>query len=90
MKNSIRYKLLLLSAITAIVVLVSNCTSESKTSTPTKNESIEVKAEYIGDASCKSCHNEQHKDWIGSHHDWAMKTPNDTSVFGNRFNYNKF
>ena len=38
--------------------------------------------EYVGEASCISCHQEAYQDWKGSHHDWAMKLPSDTTVLG--------
>lgn len=45
--------------------------------------------EYVGDAACFSCHEEAYKDWAGSHHDWAMKLPNDSTVLGD-FNNVRF
>lgn len=38
--------------------------------------------EYIGESSCIECHKGAYNDWKGSHHDWAMKLPNDTTVLG--------
>ena len=38
--------------------------------------------EYVGEAACVSCHEKEYNDWQGSHHDWAMKLPNDTTVLG--------
>lgn len=62
--------------------MVSNCSSESKK----ENEEVEnitsTPSEFIGDESCVSCHQQQHEDWHNSHHDWAMKTPNDSTVLG--------
>ena len=45
--------------------------------------------EYVGEAACISCHAKEYNDWQGSHHDWAMKLPNDTTVLGD-FNDAKF
>ena len=42
-----------------------------------------AKNEYVGESSCIQCHQAEYNDWKGSHHDWAMKLPNDTTVLGN-------
>lgn len=39
--------------------------------------------EFVGDKSCKSCHSNEYKDWLQSHHFMAMQPPNDSTVFGN-------
>ena len=39
-------------------------------------------AGFVGDAACMECHQTAYNDWRGSHHDWAMKLPNDTTVLG--------
>lgn len=41
-----------------------------------------TKATYIGRQSCVSCHQQEHKDWIGSHHDRAMEIASEESVIG--------
>ncbi len=51
--------------------------------------SVYFKNEYVGEASCIKCHQQAYTDWKGSHHDWAMKLPNDTTVLGN-FNNTTF
>lgn len=38
--------------------------------------------EYIGEKACIQCHSQAYSDWKGSHHDWAMKLPNDSTVLG--------
>lgn len=38
---------------------------------------------YVGESSCIECHQQAYSDWKGSHHDWAMKLPSDTTVLGN-------
>ena len=43
---------------------------------------------YVGEAACISCHEKEYNDWQGSHHDWAMKLPNDTTVLGDFNNVN--
>ena len=39
-------------------------------------------ATYVGDSACASCHSKETKEWKGSHHDLAMKEPNDKTVVG--------
>ena len=38
--------------------------------------------EYVGEKACIQCHSNAYKDWKGSHHDWAMKLPSDSTVLG--------
>ncbi|MCK5815572.1 MAG: tetratricopeptide repeat protein [Flavobacteriaceae bacterium] len=64
--------------------------------TPTeKKEYTELKdgkkkaATFVGSETCKSCHQDEFKDWQGSHHDLAMMLPDSTSVKGN-FENTKF
>ncbi|MBK8877582.1 MAG: hypothetical protein IPN74_03225 [Haliscomenobacter sp.] len=38
--------------------------------------------EYLGEASCRSCHEPEFKDWLGSHHDHAMEEATDSTVLG--------
>ncbi len=37
---------------------------------------------YLGDESCKACHEEAFADWQGSHHDKAMQLVDEQSVLG--------
>ncbi|MEM6656252.1 MAG: multiheme c-type cytochrome, partial [Planctomycetota bacterium] len=37
-------------------------------------------ATYVGRQSCVECHQQQHDEWVGSHHDWAMDTATDQTV----------
>ena len=37
-------------------------------------------ATYVGRASCVDCHQQEHADWTGSHHDLAMDLATDESV----------
>lgn len=39
-------------------------------------------AGFIGAAACANCHKQEHGDWLGSHHDLAMKPANDDTVIG--------
>ena len=49
----------------------------------------EAKATYVGKQSCVKCHQQQHDDWHGSHHDLAMDVATDDTVLGN-FNDEEF
>ncbi|MBC3759226.1 tetratricopeptide repeat protein [Hyunsoonleella sp. SJ7] len=37
---------------------------------------------FLGDGACKSCHQDQFKDWKGSHHDKAMQIATDSTILG--------
>ncbi|MFD2726197.1 tetratricopeptide repeat protein [Hyunsoonleella rubra] len=37
---------------------------------------------FLGDKACKSCHQDQFKDWKGSHHDKAMQIATDSTILG--------
>ncbi len=39
-------------------------------------------AGYIGSNACADCHQKQHEDWVGSHHEQAMKEANEQTVLG--------
>ena len=39
-------------------------------------------ANYIGDKSCSSCHQQAYKDWKSSHHDLAMQVADEDTVLG--------
>lgn len=38
---------------------------------------------YVGTEACASCHETQHRQWIGSHHDLAMQAATPKTVLGN-------
>ncbi len=44
---------------------------------------------FLGDQACVNCHQEQFKDWKGSHHDKAMQVASDSTILGN-FNNSVF
>jgi len=37
-------------------------------------------AHFVGGDACIECHQQEHDDWVGSHHDWAMKVADEQSV----------
>ena len=53
---------------------------------------IFIYAAYVGDQSCKSCHQQEHTQWQGSHHDLAMQKATPKTMLGDfnnaTFNYN--
>jgi len=44
---------------------------------------------FLGDNNCKECHQQEFKDWQGSHHDKAMQIADSSTVLGD-FNNKKF
>ncbi len=49
----------------------------------TSTTTVSAKASgFIGAKACSACHQQEHDDWVGSHHDAAMKPANDDSVIG--------
>jgi predicted CXXCH cytochrome family protein len=64
----------------ALGLLIISCTKQSFTETD--SSSVYQADEYVGEATCISCHSQEYNDWQGSHHDWAMKLPNDSTVLG--------
>lgn len=40
-------------------------------------------SEYVNSARCSQCHQQQHKQWLGSHHERAMQIATDKTVLGN-------
>ncbi|WP_218598430.1 multiheme c-type cytochrome [Polaribacter sp. NJDZ03] len=44
---------------------------------------------FLGDQKCKECHQDQFKNWEGSHHDKAMEIADSVSILGD-FNNQKF
>ena len=39
-------------------------------------------ARYVGRGTCAQCHQNEHDEWLGSHHDLAMALPTDETVLG--------
>jgi tetratricopeptide (TPR) repeat protein/Zn ribbon nucleic-acid-binding protein len=48
-----------------------------------------LKNDYLESGNCVSCHTKEHNEWTGSHHDWAMKLPDPSTVLGD-FNNAKY
>ena len=62
------------------LLIIFSCSKRESTQTSTAE--LYQANEYVGEAACISCHEKEYNDWRGSHHDWAMKLPNDTTVLG--------
>jgi tetratricopeptide (TPR) repeat protein len=73
-------KAIALISIILPTLLIFSCNRQESSQTNTAG-SYRVD-EYVGEAACISCHEKEYNDWQGSHHDWAMKLPNDTTVLG--------
>ena len=65
-----------------LVVLAGCSTDEKEKYSTIKETTIAVKSEFVGSESCKACHQDQFKDWKGSHHDLAMQIADSISVLG--------
>ncbi|HEY2350641.1 MAG TPA: tetratricopeptide repeat protein [Puia sp.] len=74
-------KIRVLSWLMLVVLLGILGINQCKTKEDTK-EITETNA-YVGSESCKSCHTQEHSDWIKSHHYNAMLPAGDSTVLGN-------
>ncbi len=85
MTRNFSYKFISLTVVLLTVFILGNCSTEEIQKKNEQNENrtqATVHPQYIGDESCISCHGKQHEEWTGSHHDWAMKSPDSSSVLG--------
>ncbi len=64
-----------------LLLILVRCQNEKSETTETVSDNIHDG--YVGEASCVSCHQTEYQDWLGSHHDWAMKEANEKTVLGN-------
>ncbi|MBB5210845.1 tetratricopeptide repeat protein [Microbulbifer hydrolyticus] len=62
---------------------------EQRTASAASSGTTAVDAGYVGAEQCGSCHQAEFDDWKKSHHDLAMKVPNETTVVGD-FNNTSF
>ena len=67
----------------ALIFLTACSTDRKEEYSNIKEKRVVVKSTYIGSESCKACHQEEFKDWKGSHHDLAMQVADSISVLGN-------
>jgi len=73
-----------LCGLISILVACSDDRSSAKASSHTS-----VRAVFVDQAQCASCHQAESHDWHGSHHDLAMDVATDVSVLGD-FNHATF
>ncbi|MDC9724247.1 MAG: multiheme c-type cytochrome [Urechidicola sp.] len=66
----------------ALIFLTACSTDKKEEYSNIKEKTIVTKSTYIGSESCKACHQEEFKDWQGSHHDLAMQIADSISVLG--------
>ena len=83
----------LLAFVGVIVVLSTASCSDAgeRGSTSNTDDPMDVvnASGFIGASTCAQCHEKEHGDWLGSHHDLAMKVANDDTVVGD-FNNTTF
>lgn len=84
-KSILLVVLLILILIVFRVFIVDRCTSKDAEYTQVESTYLD----YVGDKSCKECHNSEFKQWQQSHHFKSMLLPNDSTVKGN-FNNIRF
>lgn len=65
-----------------LIALCFSCSSKEKEAYTELKDGKVVSASFVGSETCKTCHEDQYKDWQGSHHDQAMKIADSTSVLG--------
>ncbi len=63
----------------AISYLLFSCNDEHEQSNSLEKYNT---SQYVGEAACVQCHQTEFKNWKGSHHNWAMQLPNDTTILG--------
>ena len=74
MKMRILVTILFLS--TLAVLVLEFCKS------PTITASVTADNAYVGNITCKTCHQKEHDQWSGSHHYMAMQPASDSTVVG--------
>jgi len=72
-----------------LVFILNACELKEKQEYTELKDGKILKASFVGSETCKICHQDQFKDWKGSHHDLAMQLADSTSVLGN-FENTKF
>lgn len=71
-----------------LIIVLNSCNTDKNKYTSYKAINNE-EAKFVGSISCKTCHQEQFKDWKNSHHDQAMKIADSTSILAD-FNNTTF
>ncbi|MGB0766292.1 MAG: multiheme c-type cytochrome, partial [Phycisphaeraceae bacterium] len=75
---------LLAAAAVGLLFSAASCSERSdETGDASRVTPAGVKADgYIGAKACAECHQQEHDDWVGSHHDAAMKPATPDTVIG--------
>ena len=86
-KKSLTPAIGLVLALFGLVMVFSavSCSDSSEENGPdaTSTDAVANKAGgFIGASACAQCHQQEHDDWVGSHHDAAMKPANADTVLG--------
>ena len=77
------------------LVLLFSCKEETKYESINQKENVFISAKeipdsyFLGDNNCKECHQQEFKDWQGSHHDKAMQIADSLTVLAD-FNNKTF
>jgi tetratricopeptide (TPR) repeat protein len=72
----IRLAILLCCVAAAVIIILECCKTKTDTPVVTANA-------FVGNASCQSCHQQEHAEWTTSHHYMAMQPATDSFVLGN-------
>ncbi len=68
------------------LLLVSACSeqqpSDSATVADSRDAAATLSATFVGSDSCETCHEREHAEWLGSHHELAMQVANADTVLG--------
>ncbi|MEN7548748.1 HEAT repeat domain-containing protein [Rapidithrix thailandica] len=69
-----------------VIYFTQACQPEKKESPAKEQEARLIQniedPQYVGNLSCKSCHEQEYMDWQNSHHDLAMQEANEQTVLG--------
>jgi len=76
-------------AVAAYLIFHSREQASSRSAADSGAAQSQARADYVGAAVCKQCHESEFKAWKGSHHDLAMQEANASTVLGD-FNNVKF
>lgn len=69
--------------LTIILFIAFSCDRKQKDSYKAIEVNFVEESSFIGSNSCKSCHEDEFKEWENSHHDQAMKIADSISILGN-------
>jgi predicted CXXCH cytochrome family protein len=66
-----------------LLIVFASCNNKGKSTVDSEKGLIIQDSNYVGDLACMDCHKKEYDDWLGSHHDMAMKPANENTVLGN-------